>query len=272
MKAWIISDIHFVPLDLYRGRMVIPEADICICAGDTTDSVYTSADYLLAEIAPRMPVVTVLGNHDFYGSSIDRSLEVARRQLAGTNVHFLENDTVVINGVRFIGATLWTDFEVPHGSEDGRPELPLEIRRFRALHACVRDIADFRQIYRSDERKEGETGLITVQEMIARHKESRDFIAAELSKPFEGKSVVVTHHAPSIQSFHPAYLGSPTNGAFASDLADVIEEGRPWFWIHGHIHHASDYFEGETRVLCNPRGYRHEREFTGFRHGLVVEI
>lgn len=272
MRAWIISDIHTVPLDWYRARVAIPQADICVCAGDISGDVYASVDYLLSEIAPHMSVVFVLGNHDYYGNSIDRALEIARRQLHATNVHLLENESVVLNGVRFLGGTLWTDFEVPHGTIDGRRELPLEIRRFQALHASVRDIADFRHIYRSDERKEGETGMITAQEMIARHMESRAFIDAELAIPFYGKTIVLTHHAPSPRSFHPAYIGSPTNGAFASDLSDVIYRGEPWYWIHGHIHHCSDYFVGKTRVLCNPKGYRNERDFTGFRDGLIIEI
>lgn len=272
MKAWVISDIHTVPLDYYRARIAIPDADICICAGDTTDTIYTTLDFLLAEIASKMPVVTVLGNHDFYRSSIDRALEVATERLDGTNVHLLENGTTVLSGVRFIGATLWTDFEVPHGTQDNGPELSLEARRDLAFHICIRDIMDFRQIYRSDERKPGETGLITVEEMIRRHKTSRAYIEGELAKPFAGKTVVLTHHAPSPRSLHPAYQGNPTNAAFASDLTETIRDGRPWYWVHGHIHHFSDYTEGHTRVLCNPKGYRHELGTSGFRPGFVIEL
>lgn len=271
MRAWVISDIHTTPLEWYRSRVVIPEADICILAGDISGNVYSTIDYVMAEIAPAMPVVLVLGNHDYYGLSIDKALEVARARLVGTNIHLLENDVLVLDGVRFIGATLWTDFEVPHGVLHG-VELPLDTRRDLAYHACVRDIMDFRAIYRSDERKPGETGLITIQEMIGRHRASRSFIEAELAKDFDGDTVVVTHHAPSPLSFHPAYAGSPTNAAFASDLTDVIQCGRPWLWVHGHIHHFSEYIEVGTQVLCNPRGYAHERNFTGFRPGYVVEI
>lgn len=272
MRAFVLSDIHRVPMDIYRGTIGIPEADVCICAGDVTDNIYTSIDYVIAEIASRIPVVLVLGNHDYYGSSISRALEVARERFAGTNVYFLENDTIAFQGVRFIGSTLWTDFEVPHGTLNGEPELPLEARRDLAYHVCIRDIADFRFIHRSDERRPGETGLITIQELISRHRTSRAYIERQLAEPFQGKSVVITHHAPSPRSINPAYLGSPTNAAFTSDLTETIHDGRPWYWIHGHIHHSSDYVEGTTRVLCNPRGYRHELALTGFRPGLIVEI
>lgn len=272
MRAFVISDIHRVPMDIYRGPIGIPEADICICAGDVTDNVYTTVDYVLAEIASKMPVVLTLGNHDYYSTSIDRALEIARERFSRTNVHLLENGKVTIQGVRFIGATLWTDFEIPHGRPKGGQELPVEARRDLAYHVCIRDIADFRHIYRSDERRPGETGLITVQELVSRHQLTRAYIEEELSRPFEGETVVITHHAPSQRSFHPSFVGNPTNAAFASDLTKTIRRGRPTYWIHGHIHHASDYVVGATRVLCNPRGYRHELQSTGFRPGLVVEI
>ena len=272
MRAFVVSDIHRIPMDIYRGPLGIPEADICICAGDVKDNVYTSIDYVLAEIASKMPVVLVLGNHDYYSTSIDRALEIARKHSSGTNVHFLENDTVVVQGVRFIGSTRWTDFEIPHGSPNGKVELSVDERRDLAYHVCIRDIADFRHIHRLDERKTGETGLVTIQELIARHQTSRAYIERQLASPFQGKTVVVTHHAPSPRSLNPAYLGSPSNAAFASDLTPIIQNGRPWYWIHGHIHHSSDYAEGATRVLCNPRGYRHELAYTGFRGGLVVKL
>lgn len=272
MRAFVVSDIHRIPMDIYRGPLGVPEADICICAGDVTDNVYTTVDYVLAEIATKMPVVLVLGNHDYYSTSIDRALEIARKRFSGTNVHLLENDSVEVQGVRFIGATLWTDFEIPHGMPDGQDELDVDARRDLAFHVCIRDIADFRYIHRSDERGPGETGFVTIQELIARHKESRAYIERRLAEAYDGPTVVLTHHAPAPRSIHPAYVGSPSNAAFASDLTDTIEMGSPTYWIHGHIHHASDYVIGATRIICNPRGYRHELSFTGFRPGLTVEI
>jgi hypothetical protein len=155
---------------------------------------------------------------------------------------------------------------------DGQPELPMEARRDLAFHACTREIMDFRQIYRSDQRKPGKTGLITIQEMIARHETSRTYIKEELEKPFAGKTIVLSHHAPSPRSFHPSFMGLASNAAYASDLSSIIENGSPYYWIHGHIHYSSDYIEGGTRILCNPQGYRHERDLTGFRPGLVVEL
>lgn len=272
MRAWIISDLHSKPMDYFYSPLVIPEADICINAGDTCDHVDFAVDYLLTAIAQHMPVVTTLGNHDYYGSSIDRALEIARKRTAGTSVQVLENDTFEMGELRVIGATLWTDFEVPFGDPDGGEELPLDVRRDMAFHTCPREVADFSEIYRSDERREGETGRITIQEMIRRHKESRAYIERELSKPFDGSTVILSHHAPSPRSIHPRFLGYASNAAYASDLTPVIREGKPNYWIHGHVHHFLDYVEGETRILCNARGMLHERDTNGFRPGFVIDV
>lgn len=83
--------------------------------------------------------------------------------------------------------------------------------------------------------------------------------------------MVLTHHAPTARSLDPRFDGHVTNAAFASDLSTMIQARKPMFWVHGHIHCFQDYVEGETRVLCNPRGYHNDRSTGGFRSGLVIE-
>ncbi|MGO6727270.1 metallophosphoesterase [Rhizobium ruizarguesonis] len=269
MKAWIISDIHSSAMDLfYRSQLAVPQADICVCAGDVSDNIERTIDFLHAEIAPHMTVVATLGNHDFYGSSIDRALEYARKWTAGTNVHILENETFERNGLRVIGATLWTDYEI---TAHNAGHLPIEARREVAVRECSRVLRDFYEIRRSGEREEGEGGFVTATELIARHNTSRDFIASELATPFKGTSIVLTHHAPSARSLDPRFDGQVSNAAFSSDLTEVIRTGRPHVWVHGHIHRFSDYGECDTRVLCNPHGYHREAGTSGFRPGLVIE-
>lgn len=131
---------------------------------------------------------------------------------------------------------------------------------------------DFHAIYRSDWPETGMPGLLTAKELIERHMESRDFIATELEDQFDGRTVVLSHHAPLARSLHHAFRGHPSNAAFASDLSAMIAQGKPDLWVHGHIHHFRDYREGTTRVICNPRGYERERAQTGFISGLAVEI
>lgn len=269
MKAYIISDLHMPPMAYFMGHFPVPEADICINAGDTCGHVDFALDFLKHVIAPHMPVVTTLGNHDYYGTSIDSALEHARKMTAGTNIHVLENETFEIGDLRIVGATLWTDYEVPWGIPN---ELPVNERLEKAFHVCPREITDFREIRRSDERKEGETGFITIQELIRRHRDSRAFIETELVKPFDGKTMVLTHHAPSPRSINPQYMGYVSNAGFASDLSDAIHAGKPEFWVHGHVHHFLDYTEGETRVICNARGYSDERDVNGSIPGFVIDL
>ncbi|MCQ1768066.1 metallophosphoesterase [Neorhizobium galegae] len=269
MRAWIISDLHTSRLDLLHPRsLIVPQADICVCAGDVAENIERAIDFLHAEIAPHMTVVATLGNHDFYGSSIDRALEYARKWTAGTDVHVLENEAFERNDLRIIGATLWTDYEI---SAHAAGHLPIDARREVALRECSRVMRDFYEIRRSDERKEGEGGFVTATELIARHNASRTYIENELAEPFKGTSIVLTHHAPSARSLDPRFEGQVSNAAFSSDLTEIIRTSRPNMWVHGHIHRFSDYGERDTRVLCNPRGYHREVDTSGFRPGFVIE-
>ncbi|MFA1624353.1 metallophosphoesterase [Rhizobium mongolense] len=270
MRAWIVSDIHYSPMDVLWGTPLhVPDADICICAGDISDVVSTSIAYLRRNIERHMPVILVLGNHDYYNSSIDFALERARRQIEGTQIHLLENQSIQLAGCRFVGATLWTDFAVSLGGDE---HIPPDERRVKAFRLVPSLMADFSCIYRSDTRRPGDNGLITVREILERHIASRSFIDRELSKPFGGRTFVITHHAPLIQSFDARFFGYPTNAAFGSDLSDLIARRRPSVWIHGHIHKFRDYMADNTRVICNPRGYSGEREISGFRSGFVIDL
>ncbi|QFY59720.1 phosphohydrolase [Rhizobium grahamii] len=270
MKAWIISDIHESRLArFFRDPPKAPKADICICAGDLTDFIEDSVAYIRRVIEPRMPVVLVLGNHDYFGHSISGALERARRLVEGSRIHLLENDTVTIGDCRFIGATLWTDFAVSIGDDE---HIQPEERRVKALELVPSRILDFECIFRSDPRKIDENGMVTAWEILERHRESRKFIDRELSLDYLGRTVVVTHHAPLMQSFDPAFFGNVTNAAFASDLSDLIMRRRPSVWIHGHIHKFRDYMADHTRIICNPLGQRRELYTSGFRPGFTIDL
>lgn len=218
---------------------------------------------------PKMPVVFVMGNHDYFHSSIDFALERARSEIDTSDIYLLENETLVLGGRRFVGATLWTDFAVSVGGDE---HIPPEERRAHAFNVVPWQIADFQCIFRSDERIDGENGQITAREILDRHKESRSFIDKELANPFEGPTIVITHHAPLPESFDPRFAGQVTNAAFASDLGDLIWRRKPDLWVHGHIHAGRDYYSDSTRVICNPVGYAHESNLTSFRSDLVIDI
>jgi Icc-related predicted phosphoesterase len=270
VKAWIISDIHQSHLSRFlRDPPKVPRADICICAGDVANLIDDSIAYIRRGIEPKMPVILVLGNHDYYGSSISSALERARRLVEGSQIHLLENDTLVLGDCRFIGATLWTDFAVSIGGDE---HIPPEERRVKAFELVPPRMMDFQCIYRSDPRRVGENGMVTAWEILERHKESRKFIETELSVNFQGRTVVVSHHAPLMQSFDPVFFGNVTNAAFASDLSDLIWRRKPSLWIHGHIHKFRDYMADKTRIICNPLGYRGERYTSRSRPGFIIDL
>ncbi|TCA03824.1 metallophosphoesterase [Rhizobium leguminosarum] len=270
MRAWIISDIHHARLDALLGKnLLVPKADVCICAGDITNSVADSISYVRRSIEPHMPVVLTLGNHDYYGVSIDFALDRARHLVRNTRITLLENQTAIMNDCRFIGATLWTDFAVSVGDDE---HIPPEERRGLALSVVPASIADFFEIFRSDERQGNENGMVTTNEILSRHRFSRSFIDQALGISFSGRTVVLTHHAPHMNSLDPRFFGQATSAAFVSDLSDLIERRRPDVWIHGHVHRFRDYMASKTRVICNPHGYGGERGTTGFRPGFVIDL
>jgi hypothetical protein len=200
-----------------------------------------------------MPCVYVAGNHEFYKGGIKEGLEDGRVAAERfPDVHFLEDEATIIGGVRFVGATLWTDFRI-----DGSQQLSMRIARER--------MNDYRKIalQRSPWQR-----FVPVA-ACRMHQGSRRFFETTLRVDRDVPTVVVSHHLPSIKSV-PAQFDRDFNGAYASDLEDLIADGRPALWVHGHTHASCDYTLGQTRVVCNPRGY--DDENAAFDRQLVVEV
>jgi predicted phosphodiesterase len=244
MKLWIFSDLHH---DHGWFNLDPPaDADVAIAAGDIQN------DGLLVNLATKMPVVFVAGNHEFYGNAYGERMAQLQR-LPG--VHVLNDDTVTFDfcgkePLRIIGATLWTDYGYN----------PL------AAEAARHGMNDHRYIKWTKEPYQ----RFLPSHATRLHRESRAYIAEKLAEPFAGKTVVVTHHAPHERSVHPKYAGQLINHAYFSDLTAVIEAGKPDLWVHGHVHSSFDYTVGATRILCNPHGYRGENR--EFNPALVVEV
>jgi DNA repair exonuclease SbcCD nuclease subunit len=201
-------------------------------------------------------VVYIAGNHEFYHGRWIGSLTDLREECAKyPNVYFLERDCKVIDDVVFAGGTLWTDMN------KGDP---------LTLHA-VRDMMnDYRVIKRDDA---GFTSLKPVDTAM-RHRQTLDYIKLIVDENKDKKCVVVGHHSPSHQSTHEWYKGETLmNGAYHSNLEEFIMD-RPQIklWTHGHTHHCFDYVIGETRVVCNPRGYEGHEPDSGWDVKMFIEI
>lgn len=234
MKVNILSDLH-----LSFGVPQAPDndADIVILAGD----IARPREAVAWAQTLTKPVLYVPGNHEFYGSSVSGTLEALAKCAAGTNVRVLDDDEVVLGGVRFIGSTLWTDFMLfGRGRE-----------RDLAMHEAKRFMRDFTRIRLHDDS----TVPFTPADAAARFERHSRYLDARLEERVPMSTIVITHHAPSPRSIHPRFAGSPLNPCFVSNAERLLGGSRVQLWIHGHTHDSFDYAVDGTRVVCNPRGY-----------------
>ena len=201
---------------------------------------------------PKVPVVYVPGNHEFYDHDIGLTDEL--KAAAPANIHILNNDTLELKGIRFLGCTLWTDFNL-HG----------EAEAWFARRRAKRLIEDFASIQNGGRR-------FTPEYSVELHEASKAWLMGKLKDEFNGPTVVVTHHLPASTSVAKRYANDSLNPAFASRLEEVIEKYRPELWVHGHTHVPCDYDLFETRIICNPGGYPGENRRSGFREDLVVSV
>jgi len=234
MKLNILSDLH-----LGFGAMDWPtnDADIAVLAGDISRPREAVAWALKLD----KPVLYVPGNHEFYGGSIDGTLVELRRLCQGTQVQVLDEDEVVTGGVRFLGTTLWTDFELFDAAQQ-RTEAKAQAQRL------LRDFSRIRALESSDE-------LFTPDDSARLFRRHASWLESRLTAVHDGPTVVITHHAPSRHSIHPRFAESLLNACFVSDAAHLLRADRVALWIHGHTHDSFDHHVNGTRVVCNPRGY-----------------
>lgn len=255
MKVWIFSDLHleFAPLD---PGFEVPEADVCLVAGDVCTGGPAKAIRILHDLVPaEMPVIFVAGNHDYYGAFLHEGFAEGCAAPMRSNFYFLENCVARVGDVIFAGATLWTDFNL-HGAAA------------LAMRACGAAVNDYRSI------KYRKNPFLKLQPVVTlrKHIESRQFIAEFLEMNRRSKTVVVTHHAPSSRSIAQEFSLDIHSAAYASNLDSMVSERGPSLWVHGHVHAKLDYKIGQTRLVCNPRGYADEPSFSAFDIAFVVEV
>jgi predicted phosphodiesterase len=247
MKLHILSDLHIEFADF---ELPETDADVIVLAGDI--GVGVSGLEWMKKQRPSKPFIYVPGNHEFYGH--DMALVGELRDAAPRNIHVLDNERVVVDGVRFLGAVLWTDFRL-FGEAD----------KWFSTQRARQNMNDFFAIQYEGRR-------FTPTDSIAVHETSRQWLTGELQQPFDGKTVVVTHHAPSARSVPPRFATDLLTPAFASNLEHLMDGQRAALWIHGHTHDPFDYEINGTRVICNPRGYPGESMSWTSRAALVSEI
>lgn len=248
MRIHVLSDLHlkfapFSPPDV--------SAEVIICAGD----IHTGKNGLrwIRQSFHNKPVIYVLGNHEFYGQKIPKLTEELKAEAAGTNIVVLENDSVAIGDVTFLGATLWINFSLNGNIPLAEVYAQTNMTDFRR----IRTTPTYRRFRPNDARRYFAA--------------SYEFLIRKTRELQGQKFVIVTHHAPSRRSVPENFKTNPLTPAYASNLDAFAGECGASAWIHGHIHTTADYWIGQTRVLSNPRGYPHELE-TNFNPSCVNTI
>lgn len=231
MRILILSDLHN---EFTVFEPATAEADVIVLVGDIDNG--DKGILWARQNWPNGRIVYVVGNHEYYGHDYSETLTALRQTALAQDVHLLENNEVVIDGVRFLGSTLWTDFEF-FGAD----------RKAAVMGEGQRSLNDFRLI------RYGQLGTFTPAHSIDLHKQSLAWLSTKLDDPFAGRTVVVTHHLPSARSVSERFTDSPLSACFVSRLDHLF--GKMEVWIHGHTHDNFDYVAKGTRVVCNPRGY-----------------
>jgi predicted phosphodiesterase len=258
----VLSDLHNeLGSQYYPLPSAVEAADAVILAGDIDSHTRGITWARNAFMGKR--VIMIAGNHEFYGAEIHGMIAQMRKVAAACDVFFLENDEWIDreHNVRFLGCSLWTDLQLYGGADYGR-----------AIHDAKRFMNDFTRI------RMAPAAWFSPEDSVRMHKQSRAWLEQNIARPFAGKTVVVTHHLPSVRLVAPEFAGDALNPAFASNLDHLVEMAD--LWICGHTHSAADIQIGKCRVVVNPRGYVREgydgssryTEETGWREDLVVEI
>jgi len=246
MKIQVLSDLHieFAPFSVPHT-----DADLIVLAGD----IGVGLDGIKFAKTLPLPVIYVTGNHELYNQRFPAHIDAMRDEAKESNVHFLENDSVVINDVKFLGCTLWTDFKV-----FGRD------RFHDSLNTVGRGLMDYQAIKKDD------GAAISPYDTLSAHEKSRMWLMNQLGQKTHDKVVVVTHHTPTLQSCPDRYKGELLTAGFASDLEDLM--GKCNLWIHGHTHYCVDFNINGTRIVSNQRGYPREDGMETFKPDFVVEV
>lgn len=244
MKIVAASDLHleFSQADWSQALAFPTDTDVIVLAGDIgVGNLSTEIVLDLSDKYPRSHIVWVAGNHEFYNHNIDSQIEKYRSACSKNDrVHFLENSSVEIHSVRFLGCTLWTDFSILSDSE-------------RSMHIADRGVNDFSLIRTRDEDR------FRPQDSAEFFKISSTYLEAELSISNSNKTVVVSHFPPGLKTHNKKYSLDGLAAYFQANVDHIINQYQPSLWIYGHNHCSDDFRIGNTRLVSNQLGYPSEQ-------------
>lgn len=267
MKLQLLSDLHLESHPRFHADPV-PGADLLVLGGDIGSyqegSRLTDTDFGLGRYSPRKgwptPVVYVPGNHEYDNLDFDATHARLRALCDELGILWLEREILVIEGIRFIGTTLWADFDALVEPRDGLAEALK--KRGKAMRA-----ADFYLEKMAGTRN----GLpFMAAEMREQALTCQAWLRDALAQPFDGTTVAITHFAPSLASADPRYGLTPGTAGFCNSLDELLPHAQ--LWLHGHLHCPFDYVKDGCRVVANPLGYRSNGEQEGYQPQLLIEV
>jgi Icc-related predicted phosphoesterase len=290
MKIQLLSDLHLETHPHFVPRPAAG-ADVLVLAGDIgsyqTGSMLLDqqdTDFGLARFSPLhgwpTPVLFVPGNHEYDNLDWDEAHQRLQATCARLQITWLDRQVLTLQGVRFVGSTLWSDFDalgplagqtVPDPLVDkipahfSHPNSPYT-RQLKARDKAFR-AADF-YLRKTGTTRAGQPFLSAPMRELAL--ESQDWLKAQLATPFEGPTVVVTHFAPSLLSADPRYGRTPGTAGFCNALDPLLAQAQ--LWLHGHLHCPMDYTHLGCRVVANPLGYARKGEQAQFQAELVISL
>jgi len=268
VKFQLLSDLHLETQPDFRIAPA-PGAQLLVLAGDIGSYQRGSAlrddDFGLRHFSPRhgwpVPVLFVPGNHEYDDLDFDATHARLRATCARLGITWLEREVLVIEGVRFVGTTLWSDFDAlaQQHAHDTTKALKQREKAFRAANFYLTRLSSLRSGERMLADAWRELGL-----------ECQQWLRGALAQPHAGPTVVVTHFAPSLRSADPRYGLTPGTAGFCNGLDDLLPLAD--LWVHGHLHCPHDYTAGGCRVVANPLGYARKGEQQHFRADLVLQV
>ena len=262
MKILPLSDLHLefdevVPKNA-KYKPSRKDRDILVLAGDIHTGL--NAQKFIKQQLRYSDIVYVLGNHEYYNNNFETLLdewkqkeneinEYSKQKGFDNTLYVLQNSSVIIGNTKFIGFTMWTSL-----SSENEALYHIADRKMNDYH-CITDNEGFG---------------INPNRTIESFYQSKKYLKTELSNPFNGKTVIVTHHAPHEKSIAECFKGDILNDAYYEDMSDIINEHKPELWIHGHVHNSFDYMIENTRVVSNPRGYNKKNHYVSLMTDEIV--
>lgn len=281
MKIQLLSDLHLEAHPQWVAQPA-PDADLLVLAGDIgsyqAGSLLTDSDFGLSRFSPLhswpTPVLFVPGNHEYDTLDFDAAHTRLRETCIRLGITWLEREVITLNGlapdvnssndsIRFIGTTLWSDFDAlaAQSPRDGCSETSLLRSREKAYRAANYYLRKTGTTWRGE--------LMLAEQVRELSLDCQQWLKLALSEPFDGTTVVITHFAPSLQSADPRYGLTPGTAGFCNHLDDLLPHAK--LWLHGHLHAPSDYVKSGCRIVANPLGYVRKREQELFIPKLTID-